>query len=223
LDKSLCCAIPETKGEASNGFGQATFAQKEGRQGRSAVVKNHRFLKGEFKMDANKVTYELPAGSPVLRFLVLQWNIRRAACVSAAIVALVLAVLWVVSMPSPAVASLLSAILFGVTSNTVAYETPVTGATPPLASVSRYHQTLSAVVTGDGADTGFTITHNWHLSTEDLAKGYPNVDLEYLLAAGYTAAALIASKDADTVVFTCTAFTGAGLRVRLARPWSALR
>jgi hypothetical protein len=107
--------------------------------------------------------------------------------------------------------------------NTVTYETPVVGVTAPTATQSRPHQQISAVVTGDGAATTFTLTHNWGLTAADLAAGWAEVELEYLLAAGYTAAALITSKTANTVVFSCTAFTGAGLRVRLKRPWSATR
>lgn len=112
-------------------------------------------------------------------------------------------------------------IIFGV--NTVTYETPVVGVVAPTAAQSRPHQQISAVITGDGAATAFTLTHNWGLSVADLAVGWAEVELEYLLAAGYTAAALITSKNANTVVFSCTAFTGAGLRVRLKRPWSPTR
>jgi Fe-S cluster assembly scaffold protein SufB len=118
-------------------------------------------------------------------------------------------------------ASGVGSILFGV--NSVAYETPVTGATAPTATQDRTHQSLSAVVTGDGAATTFTITHNWGLSAAELTASWPFVEYEYLLAAGYTAAALISSKTANAVAFTCTAFTGAGLRVRLMRPWTPLR
>lgn len=119
--------------------------------------------------------------------------------------------------------SILSAagLLFG--ANTVTYETPVTGTTAPTAAQSRTHQMVSAVITGDGAGVAFTITHNWGLTTADLAAGYPVVELEYLLAAGYTAASLITTKSTNAVAFSNTAFTGAGLRVRLLRPWSAMR
>lgn len=114
-----------------------------------------------------------------------------------------------------------SGMLFGV--NTVTYETPVSGVTPPTATQARTHEQVSAIITGDGAATTFTITHNWGLSTSDNNAGWAEVEYEYLLAAGYTAAALITSKTANAVVFSCTAFTGAGLRVRLKRPWSPTR
>jgi hypothetical protein len=112
----------------------------------------------------------------------------------------------------------LSGALFGV--NTVTYETPVAGTTAPTATQARPHQQLSAVITGDGAATTFTVTHNWGIAAADLTAGWPGVEYEYLLAAGYTAAALITSKSANAVVFSNTAFTGAGLRVRIFRPWS---
>jgi hypothetical protein len=109
------------------------------------------------------------------------------------------------------------AFLFGL--NTVAYEAPVTGATAPTAAQSRTHNVISAIVTGDGAATSFTIVHNWGLTTAQLAAGaFPLVEYEYLLAAGYTAAALVNVKSANQITFTNTAFTGAGLRVRITRP-----
>ena len=107
--------------------------------------------------------------------------------------------------------------------NTVAYEYPVSGATAPTAIQMRTHQSMSAIVTGDGTATTFVITHNWGLSAGDLTNGFPWVQLEILLTAGYTAAALVTTKAANSVTFTCTAFTGAGLRVRLERPYSMLR
>lgn len=123
----------------------------------------------------------------------------------------------------PSIISFLTAagaFLVGV--NTVAYEYPITGATAPSGPVMSKHQSLSAVVTGDGSATTFTITHNWNLSTLQLADAFPWVEYEEILTAGYTAAPLVTTRNANNVVFTCTAFTGAGLRVRLQRPWSAL-
>lgn len=107
--------------------------------------------------------------------------------------------------------------------NTVAYEYPVAGATAPTLAQSSRVNAVSAVITGDGAGTTFTVTHNLNISTADLAKGFPYVDTEVLLAAGNTAAAIVTTKTANTVVFTCTAFTGAGLRVRVQRPNSLVR
>ena len=112
--------------------------------------------------------------------------------------------------------------------NSVAYEWPITGAVAPTAAQSRTHQMISAVVTGDGATTTVTITHNWNIPTVQVNNGpytgpMPEVYFESLLAAGYTAAPLITNvnKTANAVTLTVTAFTGAGLRVRLKRPYSA--
>ena len=104
--------------------------------------------------------------------------------------------------------------------NTVAYEYPVSGATAPTAKQNSTHQQMSAIVTGDGSAVSFTITHNWGLSAAQNTNGFPEVEYEELLAAGYTAAPLVTSKNPNTVVFSCTGFTGAGLRVRLKRPMS---
>jgi len=105
--------------------------------------------------------------------------------------------------------------------NTVAYEYPVAGATAPTAAQMRTHQQMTAVVTGDGAATTFTITHNMGIAAGLLSE-MPEVYFEALIAAGITAAPLVTTKTANTVVFTCTAFTGAGLRVRIKRPFSKL-
>jgi hypothetical protein len=106
--------------------------------------------------------------------------------------------------------------------NTIAYEATPTGyaggATAPTAAQAAQFNELRGVVTGDGATASITFTHNMGISAADLARGLPHVDSEILLAAGYTAAAFIASKTANTVVFTNTAFTGAGLRIRVSRP-----
>ena len=111
--------------------------------------------------------------------------------------------------------------------NTIAYEYPVVGVTPPTAAQMRTHQQMTAVVTGDGASLTFTITHNLGIPatipnnpTVPFLGPMPEVIIENLLAAGITAAPIITSKTTNTVVFSCTAFTGAGLRVRIKRPWS---
>jgi hypothetical protein len=167
-------------------------------------------------LTGNAVTYELPAP---------EWRRR--------VLGRILMVLVLVSIVASAVAfhqhsrdaalwSLLvtaGSMLVGV--NTVTYEWPITGVTAPTAKQSFNHQQVSAVITGDGSATTFTVTHNWNLpAAYYTSNGWPEVEYEYLLAAGYTAAAIISSKTANAVAFTCTAFTGAGLRVRLKRPWT---
>lgn len=167
----------------------------------------------------NQVTYEIPPTTE----RVSRWT-RRERWLLALVVMLGVAVALLAAYHhvSPrlvaGIAAAASALLFG--ANTVTYETPVTGVTAPTAPQSRPHQQVSAVITGDGAATTFVVTHNWNLSAADLASGWAEVELEYLLAAGYTAAALITSKTANAVNFSCTAFTGAGLRVRVKRPWT---
>lgn len=163
-----------------------------------------------------KIVYEIPAAP--------RSTGRKIALVVAVAAVTILGCfgLWALGGHSSLLAALASlGILFGI--NTVTYETPVTGTTAPTADQARPHQQISAVITGDGAAVAFTLTHNWGLSADDLTAGWAEVELEYLLAAGYTAAALITSKTANTVVFSNTAFTGAGLRVRLKRPWSPTR
>lgn len=113
------------------------------------------------------------------------------------------------------------ALAFG--ANTVTYENPVAGTTAPTASESRGHQSLTCTVTGDGAATSFVITHNWGLTAAQLAKGFPFVIKDQILAAGYTAAAITGARTANDVTFANTAFTGAGLRITLLRPWSAIQ
>jgi hypothetical protein len=105
--------------------------------------------------------------------------------------------------------------------NTINYENPSAGgATPPTAQVMRSHQQMSAIVTGDNASTSIVITTNMAIPAAQLTLGYPEVEFEALLAAGITAAPIVTTKAANSVTLTCTAFTGAGLRVRIKRPWS---
>ena len=167
-------------------------------------------------MKNNQVTYESIAKPRSGRSIAL--------FIGLAFLALVLAAAFAHTNPQfmpTVIAVLMGAGVLGL--NTVAYEYPVSGATAPTASQMRTHQSMSAIVTGDGAATTFVITHNWGLSAADLTNGFPWVQLEILLAAGYTAAPLVTTKATNSVTFTCTAFTGAGLRVRLERPYSMLR
>jgi hypothetical protein len=167
----------------------------------------------------NSVTYEDPAGKQKRRR-------RLVVALSFGALAIVAAFALVVTgHASPSVASVLAglgSVLVGV--NTIAYEWPsATGATPPTGPVMSKHQMMTAIVTGDGAATTFTITHNLAISAADVTAGFPLVDFEPILAAGITAAPFVASKTTNTVVCTCTAFTGAGLRVRVTRPRSDLK
>ena len=105
--------------------------------------------------------------------------------------------------------------------NTINYENPSAGgAVPPTAQVMLKHQQMSAIITGDGATLTTTIIHNMNIPAAQLTLGYPEVEFEALLAAGITAAPLVTTKNANNVVVTNVAFTGAGLRIRIKRPWS---
>jgi hypothetical protein len=173
-------------------------------------------------MKGNQVTYEIPA--PLVDHA--KRRFQMCLLIGFLVVASAVGMMFAIDSGSYGaravglfLASTLS-VLVGV--NSVAYEYPISGATAPTAAQIFKHQSMSAIVTGDGSATTFTITHNWNLSTAQLNNGWPWVQLEVILAAGNTAAAVITSKTANTVVFSCTAFTGAGLRVRLERPFSAL-
>jgi hypothetical protein len=108
--------------------------------------------------------------------------------------------------------------------NTINYENPnAGGAVAPTAAQMRTHQQMSAIITGDGATLTTVIVHNMNISAADLALGYPEVYTENLLAAGNTAATQVTTKTANNITLTNVAFTGAGVRVRIKRPWSPLR
>lgn len=168
----------------------------------------------------NSVAYEIPASE--VAAAKRRRRVLLISLVSAGLLMLVLALaLQAMGHHGASVVSVLAAFSTGIVGlNTVAYEYPVTGATAPTAPVMSKHQQMSAIVTGDAAATTFTITHNFGIPAAQLTNGFPEVEFEAILAAGITAAPFVASKTANTVVCTCTAFTGAGLRVRVKRPFS---
>lgn len=113
----------------------------------------------------------------------------------------------------------------GSTGMIVTNEWPLPGGTInssvlPLPATMRTHQQMTVLVTGDGGHFTFTVNHNFNLSTAQLTDGFPEVEFEPILAAGITAAPIVTTKTANTVVITNSAFTGQGLRVRIKRPWS---
>lgn len=95
--------------------------------------------------------------------------------------------------------------------------------TAPTADQNRTHQSMVAEITGDNSATTFVITHNWGLTTAEQGAKYPYPVFVPILASGVTAAPIATSRDANSVTFTCTAFTGKGLQVILFRPWTAER
>jgi hypothetical protein len=205
----------------SSGWIKATAVKIVKRRGQpDAVLIRKAAGKKTKKQVGNLVTYEIPAeqiaGAKLRRrrIFIAALSIGALAVV-AAFVAVSLGV------ASPSVASVLAglgSVLVG--ANTIAYEWPTSGATPPTAPVMSKHQQMTAIITGDGAATTFTVTHNMNISASDLTGGFPEVFPEVILAAGNTALPVITSKTANTVVFSCTAFTGAGLRIRIRRPLS---
>lgn len=113
----------------------------------------------------------------------------------------------------------------GSTGMIVTNEWPLPGGTIntailPTAQTMRAHQQMTVLVTGDGGHFTFTVNHNFALSAAQLADGFPESSTEAILAAGITAAPIVTTKTANTIIYTCSAFTGQGLRVRIKRPWS---
>ena len=106
--------------------------------------------------------------------------------------------------------------------NTVAYTYPVAGATPPTALESKNKNHVIGVITGDNSATTWTFTHNWNISADDLAAGFPLVTFENILAAGQAANPFVTAvnKTANAITVTCTAFTGAAIRMIAERPFS---
>lgn len=110
--------------------------------------------------------------------------------------------------------------------NTIAYEYPITGAGPITAAQARPHQQMSFLVTGDGAATTFTLTHNWGIASTGAggsnANGFPEFTVEGVSggAPPILECAAPAGKLTNTIVFTQVAATSAVFRVRLKRPWS---
>lgn len=58
---------------------------------------------------------------------------------------------------------------------TVTYEWPIAGITAPTATQSAKFNEINATVAPVLYDTTVDITHNWALSAEDLAAGFPEV------------------------------------------------
>ena len=114
----------------------------------------------------------------------------------------------------------------GSTGIVVTNEWPVLGLNtptnpPPLVMFG--HQEMTVLVTGDGGHTAFTVTHNWGESAADTLNSFPEEIPEVILASVPVPGLVVTSKTPNTVVFSCNAFVGAALRVRLKRPWTPKR
>jgi hypothetical protein len=108
--------------------------------------------------------------------------------------------------------------------NTVTYDANgsiVAGTTAPTAQQSFNANTITAVITGDGATTTFTVTHNWAISASGITAATPWSFFEPLTVAFYTANPFLTARATNSVSYQCTAFSGAAFRVRLERPFSA--
>jgi hypothetical protein len=107
--------------------------------------------------------------------------------------------------------------------NTVTYDANgpiVAGTTAPTAAQSFNANTITAVITGDGSATTFTLTHNWGISASGLTAATPWSFFEALTVGFYTANPFITARATNSVSYQCTAFSGAAFRVRLERPFS---
>ena len=95
----------------------------------------------------------------------------------------------------------------------------VPGATAPTAQQASRVSEVAATVTGDGAATSFVLTHNFGMSTADLANGLPEVQFEPLLAAAWTEEPHVTVKGANSItVVVVGAAATAFMNVRVKRP-----
>lgn len=113
----------------------------------------------------------------------------------------------------------------GMIGATVTYCDPVAGATAPTQAQAAAAQSVTATVNWtDGDTTAATITHNWQLTTAQLAKLRPWVS--HLIVGGMSVLpGLIWALAANTVVVTKTSSAGSSggtINVVLQRPWSPM-
>jgi hypothetical protein len=107
---------------------------------------------------------------------------------------------------------------------TVTYAFPVSGITAPTAIVMSKHAMLTATVAMADADTTATITHNWGLSTAQLADRFPVIIWNYVTA-GTVPALLTFSRAANAVTVTKPnlANTGGTYEFTLLRPHTIIQ
>jgi len=108
---------------------------------------------------------------------------------------------------------------------TVTYTYPVAGVTAPTAVQALAVNTIVATVEGADADTATLITHNFLMSTADLAFLFPTVVVRQ--SASGTAASTVIIALTNSVAITFTKATGAGNSgtwvVTITRPHSITR
>ena len=111
---------------------------------------------------------------------------------------------------------------------TVTYEHPVAGIVAPTAVEAKGIVNANVIATADG-DTTATITHNFGLSADEIAAGWPAVVITPLLqAVAVVSAWAVTSVTTNTVVLTKGVGAGSGnvgaqLRVSVQRPHSIVR
>ena len=116
------------------------------------------------------------------------------------------------------------ALSLGLIGSTVTYADPVIGATAPTQAQASFAQSVTATVNFSDADTTATLTHNWSLTTAQLAKLRPWI--HYYVTGGMSVyPGLTWALAANTVVITKAATTtnsGGTINVVLQRPWSPM-
>lgn len=109
----------------------------------------------------------------------------------------------------------------------VTYKAPVSGTTPPTVAQARSASILVAEVSAADGDTSTPITHNWQLSSAELAKFYPVVSIRpgTGMASTLSITTLVALTDSVSVTFTkpTTAGSAGTWIVTLIRPHTLIR
>ena len=99
------------------------------------------------------------------------------------------------------------------------------GTVPPTAKEAQYLNELSVKAWAQDSDTSIVVVHNWGLSTEEIAAGFPLVNVR-LLTAGTDVPLFTAwSSAADAVTITKANAAGSGGTVilDLLRPHTIIR
>jgi hypothetical protein len=112
----------------------------------------------------------------------------------------------------------------GMIGSTVTYCDPVAGATAPTQAQASAAQSVTATVNFSDADTTATITHNWSLTTAQLAKLRPWVTVLVMgNMAVYPGLTWALSTNTAVVTKASTATNSGGtINVVMQRPWSPM-
>ena len=103
---------------------------------------------------------------------------------------------------------------------------PASSAAPPTNSESsvKFNQ-VAAALTGDGASTSVTITHNMQITAQELTQSWPEVRFEPQISGGPSNWVISKSANQVTVGFSATVATSIGVFtiVRIIKPQSATK